>query len=29
MMHEFLKYPDGTEVVFSSIRHDENGEEVI
>lgn len=29
MMHEFCKYPDGTEVVFSDIRKKENGEEYI
>lgn len=29
MMHEFVKYPDKTEVVFSDIRKKENGEEYI
>ena len=29
MMHEFVKYSDGTEVVFSDIIIDENGEETI
>jgi len=28
-MHPFCKYPDETEVVFSDIRTDENGEETI
>ena len=27
MMYDFCKYPDGTEVVFSDIRKNENGEE--
>ncbi len=29
MMHEFVKYPDGTLVVFSNIRKKENGEEYL
>lgn len=29
MMHEFCKYSDGTEAVFSDIRKGENGEEII
>lgn len=29
MMHEFVKYPDGTLVVFSDIRKKDNGEEYI
>lgn len=29
MMHPFVKYLDGTEVVFSDIIKDENGEETI
>ncbi len=29
MMHDLCKYPDGTEVVFSDIRKNENGEETI
>jgi len=29
MMHPFCKYPDETEVVFSDIRKNENGEETI
>lgn len=29
MMHEFVKYPDGTLVVFSDIRKKENGEEYL
>ena len=29
MMHEFVKYPDETLVVFSDIRKKENGEEYI
>ena len=29
MMHEFVKYPDGTLVVFSDIRKKENGDEYI
>ena len=29
MMHEFVKYPDKTEVVFSDIRKKDNGEEYI
>lgn len=29
MMHEFCKYPDGTEVVFSDIRKNEKGEETV
>lgn len=29
MMYPFVKYPDGTEVVFSNIRKKENGEEYI
>lgn len=29
MMHEFCKYADGTEVVFSDIRKNENGEEIV
>ena len=29
MMHPYCKYYDGTEVVYSDIRHDEEGKEVI
>ncbi len=29
MMHELCKYSDGTEVVFSDIRKNEDGEETI
>lgn len=29
MMHEFVKYPDETLVVFSDIRKKENGEEYL
>ncbi len=29
MMHEFVKYPDETLVVFSNIRKKENGEEYL
>ena len=29
MMYPYVKYPDGTEVVFSDIYNDENGEECI
>lgn len=29
MMHPYCKYYDGTEVVFSDIRHNEENEEVI
>lgn len=29
MMHPFCKYPDGTEVVFSDIRKNEQGEETV
>ena len=29
MMHEFVKYPDETLVVFSDIRKKDNGEEYI
>ena len=29
MMYPFIKYSDETEVVFSDIRHKENGEEYI
>ncbi len=29
MLHEFCKYPDGTEVVFSDIRKNKNGDETI
>jgi len=28
-MHEFCKYADGTEVVFSDIRKNKNGDETI
>lgn len=29
MMHDFCKYPDGTEVVFSDIRKNKKGEETV
>jgi len=29
MMYDFCKYPDGTEVVFSNIRINEEGEETV
>ena len=29
MMYDFCKYPDGTEVVFSDIRKNENGDETV
>lgn len=29
MMYDFCKYPDGTEVVFSDIKKNENGEETL